>query len=78
VRGIFLGGNETVFKQPVDQHLNVLPRNRAGSGELWDGLRAQAAEALQNAAVTCGLLALAMDFCGDSAEAVKQGRRLVK
>jgi hypothetical protein len=75
-RGIFPGGNETVFEQPVDQHLNVLPRNGAGSGELRYGLRAQTA--LQNAAATRGALALAVDFCGDSAEAVKQGRSLVK
>jgi hypothetical protein len=54
VRGVRLGPHQAGFEQPIDEDLNVLPRDRAGSGERRDRLGTPAVKALEHASVRGG------------------------
>lgn len=51
VRRIGSRFDEPQRDEVVDEHLDVLPRDRSGSGERWNGLRALSRQAFQDAAV---------------------------
>ena len=56
----------------------MLAGNRAGTGELGDGLRAKMVEATQNATASGGEFALAVNFGGNCAESAEERRGLVE
>ena len=78
MRRIVFARNQPVFKEPVDENLNMLPRNRPRSRHLWHGLRPPAIQAAQNPSAPCGGDALAVYFSGNGPQTMKERRNLVE
>src|SRR5262249_47528048 len=64
--------DQTLFDQLVDQRLDVLPRNRARAGHLWNRLLARLVKAAQDGPQSACRLAAVMNLIGHYSQPVKK------
>ncbi len=78
MRRILFARNQPVFEKPVDENLNMLPRNGPRSSHLWHGLRPPAIQAAQDPSTPCGGNTLAVYFAGNGPQPMKERRNLIE
>ena len=78
MRRILFARNQPVSEKPVDENLNMLPRNCPRSCHLWYGLRSVVIQAAQNPSTPCGGNALAVYFPGNGPQPMKERRNLIE